>query len=302
MKYKEHDKLSHVTLSITEVEYSKNHFTKYTTIGLTLTFILAAVIAFILCLVNDRILDFDFKSTGPFMTSPISLGLILLLIISMLSFLLCAIVSNKDNHLLSIYYNEVSGFYMIMMMLLIGPLLFGMIYEKSYYSISINLLLSTMTLICSFIIFRRIKAKKNVSLNTLLSLNIGNCVIMSFEIYVILYSISSIICKFNKSSDELRTNMGIVICCLYGAAAIAVLTDSKDIVFSICMEIINLGFLTGYYNLLNKEIIASVVISSFVFVAVLVTIYKYKRMIFGYEDDEDLIKALDKHRASSNKI
>jgi hypothetical protein len=125
---------------------------------------------------------------------------------------------------------------------------------------------------------------------------------MSFEVYVIFYNLACLICKFNETSDDLRADMSIVICCLYGAAAIAVMTDFKDIVFSLCMEIINLGFLTSYEHLSEKEIITSIVVGSFVFIADLVTIFKYKQIIFGYEEDEDLIKALDKHRSTNYKL
>lgn len=300
MKNYDNDNHSHMTLSITEVEYNKNYFTKYLTTGLTLTLFLVIIISLVFFLINNRILDFNFKNNGPFMTSPISIILILILIICMLSVLLFSILFNNDNHLLQIYYNEVSGLYLIMILLLIGPFIFGMIYDKSLYSIIINLLVSFLTLITSFLIFRRIKAKKNVSLYTLLSLNIGNCAIMSFEIYVILYNIGCLIYKVNESSEELRADTGIVLCILYGAISIAILTDYKDIVFCIIMEIINLGLLTNYNNLFEKEIVTSIIMSSFVFIAVIITVYKYRILIFGYEDDEDLIKALDKHRGSRN--
>ena len=76
---------------------------------------------------------------------------------------------------------------------------------------------------------------------------------------------------------------------------------SVNITFSLCLEIIVLGNFTFYYNLTEKEFIAAIVVCSFVFLAVVITIFKYKKMIYGYEDDEELIRALDKHR-SSHKI
>jgi hypothetical protein len=304
MKYIDTDHKTHFTTSITDLNIKKNKFVRFTGIVISLILLFSIFASIIMFFINKRILNIKFETFSPFQISPFfmigCLGLISIYFIV----ITLSLLKHKDDHFLSIYYIDLNGFYIIMTLFMVGAFVIGLFLKKSFYSISMILVMFLAASVCGFIIFRKIKTKKNVTRSTLLTFNMGNSMLFSFQIYMIMFSICDLISYSDIDKtvhSNLKADLGITISCLYGAGAIAILTDFRDIMFALVYEIFVTGYLFKYDNLFDKEIIANIVMASLVFISIIITVYKYGKLTFGYEDDEELIKSLEKDRAVSHR-
>jgi hypothetical protein len=304
MKYIDTDNRTHFTTSVTDIHVKRSKFIRITAIVTSVVLLVAIFGSFIAFSFSQKILSVQFDTFSPLQISPIFMVACLLAISIYFIIVPICLWQNKDDHFLSIFYIDFSGFYIIMTLFLIGSFMIGIFLKKTYYSITMILIMMISSAACSFIIFKKIKRKKNVTLNTLLSFNLGNSMLFSFQIYMVMFCICDLISHSETDQtvhSNLKADLGIAISCIYGACAIAILTDFRDIMFAFIYELFVLGYLFKYDNLFDKEVIANIVMASLVFISIIITVYKYGKLIFGYEDDEELIKSLEKDRAVSNR-
>jgi hypothetical protein len=304
MKYIDTDNRTHFTTSVTDLHVKKNKFVRFAAMISSIALLVTIFASLMVFAFKSKLLNIQFDAFSPFQISPIFMVTCILMISIYFIVIPMSLMKNQDEHFLSIFYIDLSGFYIIMTLFLIGAFLIGIFLPKTYYSVSMILVMLLPSAACGFIIFRKIKTKKNVTWNTLLSFNMGNSMLFSFQIYMVMFCICDLITKSDVDQTlhtSLKADLGITISCLYGATAIAILTDFRDIMFALIYEIFVLGYLFKYDNLFDREVIANIVMASLVFISIIITVYKYGKLIFGYEDDEELIKSLEKDRAVSNR-
>jgi hypothetical protein len=305
MKYGESiDHRTNFTTSITELHIKKNKFLRFTALIISIGFLATLFLSAIIYYTKKQILCIKFDTFSPFQPSPILLFACLFGVSIYFITMALGLLKHTDDHFLSIFYIDLSNLYIVMSLLMLGPFLLGIFLAKSYYSIAMTLVMILGALICSFVVFRRIKTKKNITLTTLLSFNIGNSILFSFQVYMVLFCICDLISRSETdlaAHNNIKADLGITICCLYGACAIAILTDFKDIMFPLVYEIFVAGYLFQYDNLFYREIIANIVMATFVFISIIITVYKHGKLTFGYEDDEELIKSLENNNRLSQR-
>jgi len=267
------------------------------------------------CIVNliwskereNTYLSFKFDSEDiPFQTNIMSIY-ILLLVIS-INFILTVynLTTQRDRDFLHIFYQETSTLQIILNTVLSTPFLITMIHNRSLYSKIIILISSLGSLICCIFIYRKIKKFKNFSLNSLFAFNLNISIILSLLSYFVLFGCMELISSSQLENmshvdyDNLKATLAITSNCIYAACAIALISTWKDISYSICLFVLEIGYISTAGGLLYGELIAAITIMGFIFIAMLITVIKHRRLVFGYEESDELVEILkNSHDACS---
>jgi hypothetical protein len=119
---------------------------------------------------------------------------------------------------------------------------------------------------------------------------------MSFLTYLVLFGI--IECslfstnKHETKYQEIRSALAITAICLYGGVAIVCLSTVKDIVYSLLMFNFLIGYIATSAYLTPSELITGFSVMGFILFAILVTVVRYRKAAFGYDDSDELIQNL----------
>jgi hypothetical protein len=266
-----------------------------------------SIVNFLVLKSNKTIMSFEFSNETnsfdiytPFSTSSISFIACLLIIAGILIFFCVNLIWYRDTNFLHIFYIDVSLFTPIMNVFFSSMLIIGILYEKFFLSILINFILNFGCLVCTIILYKKVKQRKNFSHRSLISHNIFSSILLSFQCYIFLYNIVSMITYEDGSPHTFtdgKANYSLSANCLYGAIGVALITTYKDINFCILLELIEVGYLTTAKMLSYKEIITSIAILGFIFVSMMITVIKYKKIACGYEENDDIIRELEKCHA-----
>lgn len=233
----------------------------------------------------------------PFQTSSTCLIISLSITIILLIYLIINLIVLNDEKFSKIFFEEISFLFPAFSILFTSMLLVGILYIRNLYSIIINFSIALFSMICAAWLYKKIKKHKNFSNQSLISLNIFFTLMLSFHTYIFLFNLIQLATYSSDNpyqNTKIKNNISISANCLYGAAAVALITVYQDIIFAVMLQIIEIGFLTNSKIWSGGEIICNIVIIGFIMLCILVTIVKYKQVACGYVDNEEMMKNLEK--------
>jgi hypothetical protein len=297
--------------------YRIPRFIFYTSILSTSLFILTSLFSIVLFLLNTNhsidsfsILTFKFNNVNMiFQTHPLCFILCLILLLLISSINIYAIVDFRDEVFSTIFSSEYNYFYIFTNVLLSIMFLHGLIIRKDESDNFLDFLFAfifySLFLPFSVVLYRKIKIKRNFSLISQFSQNIYVSLITSLATYLVLYSLMNFILSFynkdNDNYDEIRSTLGIIADCVYAGVSIVCITLYKDMVFPFVLLVLEIGYLLECENLPKGNITTTWIIIGFLVAGMIATIYRYKKLTFGYEDTNELIQSLQRtHDMSSN--
>jgi hypothetical protein len=289
----------------------------YSSILSTSLFILASLFSLVLYLLNTNhpvdsfsILTFKFNNPNmTFQTHPASFIICLIVLILLSGLNIYAIVDFKDEVFRNIFSTDFNFFYAAINLCLSIMFFHGLIIRKDETDNFVDFLWAfifySLLLPFSLILYRKIKIKRNFSLISQFSQNIYVSFITSLSTYLVLYSLMNFILsnieKDTENYNEIKSNLSITADCVYAAVAVVCITIYKDLVFPLVVFILEIGYLFSSENLPNGNFITSWVILGFLGTGMIATVYRYKKLTFGYEDTNELILSLQRtHDLSSN--
>lgn len=89
---------------------------------------------------------------------------------------------------------------------------------------------------------------------------------------------------------------------IYCLTSLLLITYYKDVIFAMTFIVIEVGFLSKSALLEEGEVIAAIVVLSFIFISIVTAIFQFGKLTFGYEEDEDVDNLLEtsklKHKIS----
>ncbi len=95
---------------------------------------------------------------------------------------------------------------------------------------------------------------------------------------------------------EFKKGFSIAMNVIYCLTTIALITYYKDVIYAMIFVIIEVGYISKSALLTKGELITAIVLLSFIFISIVTSIFKYGKLSFGYERDEDMDNLLEKHK------
>ena len=216
---------------------------------------------------------------------------ILLGIIGIFNIGIVSMVSlNSDHMLTNLIYSELNWFFALTQFAFASLFLITLIFETDLWTINVCLSISMLTILILAFYYTEIKQKKNMSKGTLIFIYAYISILFAFISYVTLYNISCILLE-NIDNEEKSENTDFIMFVKIGINAgqtilsFVVLTYLKDIFFALTSGYIECAvFINENFNLDKKENIALLVMVLAILLGVILTIYRYKKRTFGYEE------------------
>jgi len=285
-------------------------FTIFTTIFLGVSILLSVIFSFILD--DKRILTFQYgtlrknKIPDAFHTNIYFIYLFLISIIFTNFYIVYVLFKESDRKYSLIIFSDLK-WYFVLFQFLIGLTFFvGIGFEKGSISIIISFSLNLFCVISLLFYYKNLKSKQNLDFSTLVCSNIYNSTAFSFLTFISFYNFSELMINSFQITNESQFNLqnfSILSYSLYCFIGIVLLTYYQDVIYMIVMIYFLLGiFLNKNFNFHSKENIAIVVIIAFSSIAFLITLIRYGKSSFGYQNEEDLNEVLiarEKHKKSS---
>ena len=129
------------------------------------------------------------------------------------------------------------------------------------------------------------KKHKYKSISSLINISILSSFLAAFEcycfIYCICFSVRSIFLKNGKNNFEEMSGPEIFAGVIYFAIGFFMITAFKDIFFCIIVVIIEIGLLYVRKNYSIAVVIFNIITTIFSFSSIIITIFKYKKKVFG---------------------
>ena len=196
---------------------------------------------------------------------------------------------NNDHMLTKLILTELNWFFVLTQMAFGSLFLITLIWDTDLWTINVCLSISMLTILILAFYFTEIKQKKNMSKGTFVFIYIYISVLFSFISYVALYNISCILLEnmeVQKSSIKDAVSLIIKIGINAGQTILSfvLLTYYKDVFFSFTSGYIEGAvFIHENFNL-EKENIGLFVMVLLIVLGIILTIYRYRKKTFGYED------------------
>ena len=215
---------------------------------------------------------------------------ILLGIIGIFNIGIVSMVSlNNDHMLTNLIYSELNWFFTLTQFAFASLFLITLIFETDLWTINVCLSISMLTILILAFYYTEIKQKKNMSKGTLIFIYAYISILFAFISYVTLYNISCILLEnIENNIDHSVIIMFVKIGINAGQTILSfvVLTYLKDIFFALTSGYIECAvFINENFDLDNKkENIALLVMVLAILLGVILTIYRYKKRTFGYEE------------------
>lgn len=264
-------------------------------ITLSLLF-LTGIISLILHLfIGNPILCFNFDVPEfPFQTHVISIYVIVICILIGAVTNTIALLKINDDNYKNILCNDVSYNFIISCTCLSVTFLIGLFSKNEILSLYFSLCFYAISFCLSFMSFIKIKNRRNITNTSLYNLNIFTSILLSFITYLLLFNFI----RVSTGKVDENYTMALAIMCIYGAFSVVLMAIYKDIIYSIVLLIILIGY-TVLPVLTTTELVTSLSIMAFIVLSLILTALKYKKMVFGFEDSSELLKNL--RDISSNK-
>jgi hypothetical protein len=290
--------------SITSLRESKNNLLRISGIISSLTIILLIFLTlffyFFYGSTHDyHILLFEYKSGNytPLETHAALIVIYLFILIFFYAVISYSLIFQNEKEFMKIFsLIKFTRLFLIMNGVLIAFFFSCCFFGKTVATSIINLVLLISSTACNVVTYKRIKIKKKLSPFALVGISFFLSVLLAFSSYLILYGFCDLL-TINSGeayqSDDYKQICAIVFNLIYCGIAVVLLSIHKDIIFSLALILIEVGYISNTEALALDEQITGMSIIAFIVVSVLFTLLKYKKAVFGYEDTEVLIKDLE---------
>ena len=245
-----------------------------------------------------HILLFEYKSDSytPFETHAVSIVIFLLALMILFGIVSYSLIFQKEKEFIKIF--SLSSFlkpFLFMNAVMIAFFFLCCFFKKTVSTSILNLILLISSTVCIVLNYKHIKIKKKLSPFTLVGISFFLSIIFAFNSYLILYNFSDLI-TINSGVAYKITNFkivfAIIVNIIYWGICIVLLTLYKDIIFSLSLIVIEVGYASNSQNLSLEEIITGITIIAFIFISVIFMVLRYKNGVLGYEESEDLMEEL----------
>lgn len=317
------DKMTEHT-SLSNLMYKKENSLKLVIVLATIVVIFSVVFAIVMPFFekSPRILTFNYMDKNSqqnyknlqniFSLNIDLLYIFLSILVGINIYLLFLLIFEKDSMLVKLIYSDYQWQFLFAQILLSTAFILGLainIGDTIYpFIISTVIWLFLIILICFF--YGWIKDKKNLSVSSFINLSVYASMIFSFAIYLEFYNISQIvffILENSFSNEENNIDLVKQICTITSHSIIlliniVLIAYFKDVIFSICYCYFLFGYLTSQNEILNQELVSIVIILIFNIIGIFVTLLRYGKGAFGYEDDrqvQEILAARNEHKKSS---
>lgn len=296
--------------SITSLKEKTNNFLRITGIITSSTILLLIFLTIFLYFYenssrNYQLLLFNFNETySPFQTHAVSAILYLLIIFTFYSVIIYSLVFKYDKDFTKTFFSKKnSKLYTLINAFVVGILFITCIFTKTIFTSILNLALLSCILLAIVVLYKFVKAKKKLSLFALLGISISTSVFMAFYTYLFLYDIADLITSIYGDpnvNDVFKQSIAIFVNVVFWGIATVLLSIYKDIVFSISLLLVEIGYVSNYSNLAANEIITGWSIIAFNIMSVIFIVIKYKKGVFGYDENDSWIKDLENEWKDNN--
>jgi len=218
---------------------------------------------------------------------------ILLGLISIFNMGILSMISiNNDRMLTKLIYSELNWFFATTQFAFASLFLITLLWETDLWTINVCLSISMLIILILAFYYTEIKRKKNFSAGALIFIFIYISILFSFITYVTIYNISCILLE-NIELQEPNVQSTIRFIIKIGVNAVqtilsfVVLTYLKDIFFALTSGyIVCAVFIHENFSLKESENITLFIMVITILLGVLLTLCRYGKKVFGYEDNE----------------
>ena len=203
--------------------------------------------------------------------------------------ILVMISLNNDQMLTTLIYSDLKWYFVLTQLAFGSLFLITLIWETDLWTINVCLSISMLTILILAFYFTEIKQKKNMSKGTFIFIYAYISCLFSFISYVTLYNISCILMEnMEVQNHDVQTISYTIIKVSINAGqtilSFVLLTYFKDVFFAFTSGyIICAVFIHENFNL-EKENIGFLVMVFAIVLGIVLTIVRYRKKTFGYED------------------
>jgi hypothetical protein len=215
---------------------------------------------------------------------------ILLIIIILFNLgLFIVVLLGNDTTLNKLIYTDLNWYFVLTQLALGFQFLITLIWEIDLWTINVCLSVSMLAILILAFYFTEIKQKKNMSTLTLIFIYIYISILFSFIAYLTLFNISCILMEnFEEDKDDPTNTLSIVIKLGINGGqtilSIVLLSYYRDIFFALTSAYIESAVFIHLSTKLEGENIALLVMVVLVVFGIIITIIRYKKKTFGYEE------------------
>ena len=203
---------------------------------------------------------------------------------------ICILLGN-DHMLTKLIYTDLNWYFILTQLALGFQFLITIIWKIDLWTINVCLSVSMLAILILSFYFSEIKQKKNMSKPTFIFIYMYISVLFSFIAYLILFNISCILMEkiggddSNKNTnDTLKIVIKIGINAIQTILSFVLLTYYKDVFFSFTSGYIESAVFVHINTKFEKENIVLLVLVCAIVLGIILTILRYRKKTFGYED------------------
>jgi len=203
---------------------------------------------------------------------------------------ICILLGN-DHMLTKLIYTDLNWYFILTQLALGFQFLITIIWSIDLWTINVCLSVSMLAILILSFFFSEIKQKKNMSIPTFIFIYIYISILFSFIAYLILFNISCILMEnIGGDNGNENTNNTLKIVIKIGINAIqtilsfVLLTYYKDVFFSFTSGYIESAVFVHINTRFEKENIVLLVLVCAIALGIILTILRYRKKTFGYED------------------
>ena len=248
-------------------------------------------------LLNDKLtLTFGYsKDRGALADIVMNNTMIYILLIIILLFnlgLFIVVLMGNDHMLTKLIYTDLNWYFVLTQLALGFQFLITLIWDIDLWTINVCLSVSMLAILILAFYFTEIKQKKNMSKLTFVFIYIYISLLFSFIAYITLFNISCILMEnFEDKKDDESTSMKtLTIIIKIGINAgqtilsVVLLAYYKDVFFSLTSAYIESAVFIHLNTKFENENLGLLVMVIVIVVGVILTLIRYKKKTFGYEE------------------
>ena len=245
-------------------------------------------------LLFDRLLTFNYgNNVVEEITMNHTMIYILLGVISIFNMGILSMISiNNDRMLTKLIYSELNWFFATTQFAFASLFLITLLWDTDLWTINVCLSISMLTILILAFYYTEIKRKKNFSAGALIFIFIYISILFSFISYVTIYNISCILLEnIQLQEPDVQSTIRFIIKIGVNAVqtilSFVVLTYLKDIFFALTSGyIVCAVFIHENFSLKESDNITLFIMVITILLGVLLTLCRYGKKVFGYEDNE----------------
>ena len=201
------------------------------------------------------------------------------------------VLLGNDHMLTKLIYTDLNWYFILTQIALGFQFLITLLWTIDLWTINVCLSVSMLAILILSFYFSEIKQKKNMSKPTFIFIYIYVSILFSFIAYLILFNISCILMENIKgdnaqetSNNTLKIVIKIGINAIQTILSFVLLTYYKDVFFSFTSGYIESAvFVHLNTKFINENIVLLVLVCA-IALGIILTILRYRKKTFGYED------------------